>query len=205
MNRLLVAAAPTVVGMVYWATGHIHPAIVFYHVLCAIVVHGRRDRLRGYFHANRTIAFWAVGTTAVIVAFLLVAPLVLDPSPYREVFLRTLMPRHAARLFWIFAAYTMVVHVPLEEIYWRGVVLDPSPASLPAAILGNGAFFYLLHAVPMMMILGPAGLLLAAPAGAAGILWAIVTIRSRSLWPGLVSHWGADGVLLGEMWFFFIR
>jgi hypothetical protein len=35
--------------------------------------------------------------------------------------------------------------------------------------------------------------------------WAFVTIRSRSLWPGLVSHWGADGVILVLMWFYFIR
>jgi hypothetical protein len=70
---------------------------------------------------------------------------------------------------------------------------------------GNGAFFWLFHAVPMAMVLGPLGLLAAIPAGAAGAVSAFVAIRSRSLWPGLVSHWGADGLILAGMWFFFIR
>ena len=73
------------------------------------------------------------------------------------------------------------------------------------AIAGNGMFFYALHAVPMVMLLGARGALLALPTLAAGAFWAFVTIRSRSLWPGLVSHWGADGVILGLMWFYFIR
>jgi len=99
----------------------------------------------------------------------------------------------------------MLIHVPLEEIFWRAVVMDPEQGPACNTIPGSAFFFYLFHAVPMAMILWPLGPLLAVPAGAAGAAWAFVTIRSRSLWPGLVSHWGADGLILGGMWFYFIR
>jgi membrane protease YdiL (CAAX protease family) len=46
---------------------------------------------------------------------------------------------------------------------------------------------------------------MALPTAAAGAIWAWVTIRSRSLWPALVSHWGADALILAGMWFFFFR
>lgn len=59
--------------------------------------------------------------------------------------------------------------------------------------------------MPLRLLIGPEAFLLAIPAGAAGAGWAFVAMRTRSLWPGLVSHWGADAVILGMMWFYFIR
>jgi membrane protease YdiL (CAAX protease family) len=205
MNWLLAAAAPALVAGVYFATGWIHPAIVAYHVLCAVAILARRDRVRALFQGKRSTVLWAIGSSAAIAAFLAVASLVLDPRPYRGLFLHTLLPRHAAMLFWVFAAYTMIIHAPLEEVFWRGIVLNPASAAPSIAIAGNGIFFYALHAAPLAMLLGPRGALMALPTLAAGAFWAFITIRSRSLWPGLVSHWGADGVILGLMWFFFIR
>jgi membrane protease YdiL (CAAX protease family) len=206
MNWILAAAAPALVGAVLLLSGWIHPAILAYHLLCGIAIFRHRDRLRRLFRGDRTTALWAAGTTLAIAAVLLAAPLLQDPAPYRELFRRKLLPwGPPPALFAVFAAYTMVVHAPLEEIFWRAVVMDPERVSLRAAIAGNAAFFYLLHAVPMSIVLGPRGALFAAPTLAAGGLWAFVTIRSRSLWPGLVSHWGADGVILAGMWFFFIR
>jgi membrane protease YdiL (CAAX protease family) len=206
MNWALAAAAPATVGLVFWASGIIHPAIVAYHVLCGIAVWHRRARVRTLLRTDRSTFAWSAATTLVVALFLFAAPFVHDPRPYRELFRKTLLPwGDPATLFGIFAAYTMVIHAPLEEIFWRAVVMDPDRSPPRKAIAGNGAFFYLFHAVPMSMVLGPAGLLAAVPAGAAGALWAFVTIRSRSLWPGLVSHWGADGLILGGMWFFFIR
>ena len=72
-------------------------------------------------------------------------------------------------------------------------------------MFGNALFFYLLHALPMALLAGLRGWVFASPTLAAGGLWAFVTIRTRSMWPALVSHWAADAVLLGQMWFFFIR
>ena len=206
MNWALAAAAPAIAGLVFWASGIVHPAIVAYHLLCGVAVWRRRDRVRRLLRTDPTTLAWTSGTTLVIALFLLAAPFVHDPKPYRELFRKTLLPwGDPATLFGVFALYTMVIHAPLEEVFWRAVVMDPEESPPRTAIAGNGAFFYLFHAVPMTMVLGPLGLLAAVPAGAAGAVWAFVTIRSRSLWPGLVSHWGADGLILGGMWFFFIR
>lgn len=209
MNWALAAAAPAMVGLVFWATGLLHPAILAYHVLCAAAVWRHRIRVRTLLRADRSTLLWIAGTTLVIALFLVAAPFVHDPKPYRDVFRRTLLPwGEPTTIFTAFAVYTMVVHAPLEEIFWRAVVMDPSGERNNTTRLicfANGGFFWLFHAVPMAMVLGPLGLLAAVPAGAAGAVWAFVTIRSRSLWPGLVSHWGADGIILAGMWFFFVR
>ena len=206
MNWALAAAAPAIVGLVFWATGLIHPAIVAYHALCAVAVWRHRGRVRTLLRTDPTTLRWAAGTTLLVALFLIAAPFVHNPTPYRELFRKTLLPwGNPGTLFALFAVYTMVLHAPLEEIFWRAVVMDPVQSPPGTAIAGNGVFFYAFHAVPLTMVLGPLGLLAAIPAGAAGAVWAFVTIRSRSLWPGLVSHWGADGLILGGMWFFFIR
>jgi membrane protease YdiL (CAAX protease family) len=206
MNWALASFAPLTVGVVLAATGNLPAGIVAYHVLCAAAIAARRARVRTFFRLDAAILRWTAGTTLVIVGTLLLAPLVRDPSSYRGLFRSVVFPKgDPSTLFPVFAAYTLIVHAPLEEIFWRAVVLDPEWSPPRTAVPGNAVFFYLLHAVPMRLILGPEAFLLAAPAGLAGAVWAIVTIRSRSLWPGLVSHWGADAVILGMMWFYFIR
>jgi len=206
MNWALAAAAPAIVGLVFWAAGFIHPAILAYHGLCGVAVWRRRARVRALLRTDRSTAAWTAGTTLAIAVCLAAAPFIHSPAPYRDLFRRTLLPwGDPAGMFAMFAAYTMIVHAPLEEIFWRAVVMDPETPAPRNTILGNAFTFYLLHAVPLGMVLGPLGLAAAVPAGAAGAVWAFVTIRSRSLWPGLVSHWGADGLILAGMWFYFIR
>jgi len=198
----LAAAAPLLVGIVFMETLSVIAAIILYHGLCAIAVGLQRHRIRALLQQRDGVLRWTIGTTLLIVPVLFVAPWIQNPAPYRHLFLEVLLPRGDPSVAFVaFAVYTMIVHVPLEEMFWRGVVLDPERPSK----LGNGVFFYLLHAIPMTMMLGPKGALFALPTLAAGTIWAFVTIRSRSLWPGLVSHWGVDGVILGLMWFYFIR
>jgi membrane protease YdiL (CAAX protease family) len=206
MNWALAAAAPVLVGLIFWATRIIHPAILAYHALCGIALWRRRARVRAFLRTDGSTLAWTAGTTLVIALCLGAAPFLHSPAPYRDLFRTTLLPwGDPATLFAAFAAYTMVVHAPLEEIFWRAVVMDPGTPAPRSTIFANAFAFYLLHAVPMSMVLGPVGLLAAVSAGAAGAVWAFVTIRSRSLWPGLVSHWGADGLILAGMWFYFIR
>ncbi len=198
MNWVLAAAAPAVTVSLLALTGRIHPAMLAYHALCAIAIFVRRQQVRSLLTADRRTALWAIGTTLAIVVALPVAPFIVDLASFRGLFRQTLFPRgDPSTLFWAFAAYTLIVHVPLEEIFWRGAV--------GTSIAGNAAFFYLNHAVPMTIVLESRGMLYAAPTAAAGAVWAFVTLRSRSLWPALVSHWGADAAILGGMWFFFIR
>jgi membrane protease YdiL (CAAX protease family) len=206
VNWLLAAAAPTVLGLVFLAFGRIHPAMLADHALCAVAIFRHRARIRVLLPSPFRAWRGGLGTLALFLPFLVAGPFVLDPAPYREVFRRTLfLSGEPPVLFLLFAAYTLLLHVPLEEIFWRGVVLDPERAGLPSALAGSFLFFGALHAVPLGLILGPVGLLLSLPAAAAGALWAALTIRTRSLWPALVSHWGSDLIILGGMWFYFIR
>jgi len=202
MNLLLAAAAPLLVAGLLLLSGALPPAILAYHALCAVAVYRHRDRVETLLRRGEGQVRWTLLTTLLVLVSLALAPLLHDPAPYRELFQLTVLPWGSTGSgFALFAVYTLVVHAPFEEIFWRGVVLDPARPS----VAGNAAFFYLLHALPMVIVLGAKGLLFALPAGAAGAIWAFVTIRTRSLWPGLVSHWGADAMILVGMWFYFIR
>ena len=206
MNWLPAIAAPAVVGAAFLACGRIHPAILAYHVLCAVLILRNRTRIRPLLHPIRVPWKWALGTTALFTLFLIAGPLLVSPEPYRDLFRRILFPSgNPSSLFVLFAAYSLGVHVPIEEMFWRAVVLNPERDRPSLAILGQFLCFGALHAVPLGLILGYRGILYSVPAGAAGAIWTALTIRTRTLWPALVSHWGADLVILGGMWFFFIR
>src|SRR5262245_40806945 len=125
MNWALAAAAPAIVGLIFWASGIIHLGIVAYHALCAVAIWRRRDRVRIFLRTDRTTLAWTVWTTLAVALFLIAAPFVHDPAPYRAVFRKTLLPwGDPTTLFGLFALYTMVVHAPLEEIFWRAAVMD---------------------------------------------------------------------------------
>jgi len=191
---------------VFLASGRIHPAILAYHLLCAALVFRHWPRVRPLFRWERSTLGWTIGISLGILPFLLCAPLAVHPAPYREAFVRSLFPAGPKLAhFALFAAYTLLIHTPLEELFWRAVVTDPEHSTIPVALAGNAAFFGLLHAIPLGLVLRLPGLLFSLPAAAAGAVWAFVTIRSRSLWPAIVSHWGADAVILFGMWFFFVR
>lgn len=126
MNWALASIAPVIVGSLLMLTGHLHPGILAYHLLCAAAIGARRSRLRNFFGAGRAVRLWAAGTTLVVVGALFLAPLIRDPAPYRSLFRSVLFPwGDPSTGFWILAVYTLLVHAPLEEIFWRGVVLDP--------------------------------------------------------------------------------
>lgn len=206
MNWWLAAAAPGIIGLVLLGTGWVHLAVLAYHALCAASIIRRWSRIRPLLRRDPATWRWILGTTILIAFFLCLGPLVHDPSSYRDLFRATLFPGGRIEvLFPVFAVYTLAFHAPLEEVFWRAVVTDPARADLQSAVAGNAVFFGLLHAVPLTILLGPMGLLVSLPTAAAGAVWALVTIRTRSLWPALVSHWGADALILGGMWFFFIR
>src|SRR5258706_8596427 len=142
MNGPLASIATVMVGAVLLASGHLPPGIAAYHLLCAITIVGRRARLRTFFRGGRSPLLWTAGTTLVIVGVLLLAPLIRDPAPYRGLFLRTLFPWGNPRAgFALFAVYPLLVHAPLEEIFWRGVVMDPEWSPPRLAVPGNAVFF----------------------------------------------------------------
>lgn len=206
MHWLLGALAIAALGTIYVATSWVHAGIVAYHAVCLAGILIHRRRVRALLAGGRSTALWSIGTTLAILAGLAVPLLVWDPSSVREEANRQLFAwPDKMRTFAFFAAYTMIVHAPLEEIFWRGCFTDVEKASMRTAVLGNAAGFYLVHAVALAYGLGKLGLLVALPTAAAGAVWAFVTHRTRSLWPALWSHWAADAAILGGMWFFFLR
>lgn len=132
--------------------------------------------------------------------------LVYDPTPLagtvRGVFFAWTDPATAFRCF---AAYTFVVHVPFEELYWRAVVLDAFRDAHPRlALPANAGGFYLLHAAPMALVLGATGWLLAVPAGVAAAVWCWIRGRTGSVWPLLVSHAAVCAAILASIRAYFL-
>ena len=141
-----------------------------------------------------------------MVAGLLAPLLIYNPRPLGGEVRAALFPGpDAASMFWVFVAYTFIVHVPFEELYWRGVVLDAFRDRHPRlAIPANALFFYLLHAAPMALILGAQGWLLAIPTGAAAAAWCWIRGRTGSVWPLLASHAAVCAAILACVREFFL-
>lgn len=164
-------------------------AVLSYHAVCisALVVdRGWRGKLR----RPAGWARWTWISCGLILGGLGLSLLLPRPGDVGALLRERVFGNGAG--FWGFAVYSMLVHCPVEELFWRGVV-DPRSA------WANAAGFYLLHAVPLALFLGSTlqGALLALPAGAAGIYWSWLARRSGTLWPPLLSHAAADLAILG--------
>ena len=165
-------------------------AVLAYHAICiaALVVdRGWRGKLR----RPPACARWTSLSCALILGGLALSLLLPRPGDVGALLRERVFGNSESR-FWVFAVYSMLIHCPAEELFWRGVV-DPKSA-------GAGAVgFYLQHAAPLALFLGSPGqgLLLAIPAGAAGLGWSWLSRRSGTLVPALVSHAAADLAILG--------
>jgi uncharacterized protein len=101
----------------------------------------------------------------------------------------------------LLAVFYSVFHSLLEEYYWRWFVFGHLRRSLPvpaAAILSSLAFMS-HHVLVVGELAGDYGLrtwILASTVGAAGLIWAWLYHRSRSLYGPWLSHALADAALL---------
>ena len=169
------------------ALGGLFAALPVYHGACLVALAVDRRRVRA--RLTRPSARWVWLSMALVLGGLGLSLLLPRPGDVGSI-LRDRVFGGSEGRFWLFAAYSMAVHCWAEELFWRGVV---DPRSAPANAVG----FYLQHAAPMAVFLGsPWGVLLAVPAGAAGLFWSIVSRRSGSLWPALASHAAADLAIL---------
>jgi membrane protease YdiL (CAAX protease family) len=200
------AAAVLAMGLVYVASSWVHAGILAYHAVCLAAIIRHRKSIRPLLVWDRRIAVWTFWTTVVIVGGLLLPRLFWDPSSLRERAQAALLPREGREAFFAgFAAYTLLAHFWLEEIFWRGAFTDVPRVGLRTAVLGNAAGFYLVHAVALTWALGAVGVLLALPTAAAGAVWGCVTHRTKSIWPALASHFAADVAILAGMWIYFVK
>jgi membrane protease YdiL (CAAX protease family) len=190
---LWLAAVP--VGILTGALflpGGFHTANAAYHVWCGVLIYLRRERLRGRWGWSGRVRAWTIGTGAVSAAGLLGAILWVPRDVWVSGAARVLPASNPVLFFVLFGLASFFLHVPLEEVYWRGVILGPGRWSGSV----NTVFFYLLHAAPMSVLFGSIGWALGLPAAAAGAAWAFVTRRTGSLWPALLAHFVVVGLLL---------
>ncbi len=165
-------------------------AVLAYHAICFVALVVDRGWC-GKLRRPPACARWTALSCALILGGLALSLFLPRPEEV-GVLLRKRVFGDSETRFWIFAVYSMLVHCPAEELFWRGVV-DPRSAA------ANAVGFYLQHAAPLVLFLGSPlqGLVLALPAGAAGLWWSWASRRSGTLVPALVSHAAADLAILG--------
>ncbi len=94
-------------------------------------------------------------------------------------------------VFWIGAAYWILVNSVLEEYVWRWFCVKQCVTLMQPvwAVMGSALFFTLHHIVAMRVYLGtPAVVACAFGVFLGGAIWSAMYIQYRSIWPGYVSH-----------------
>ena len=89
---------------------------------------------------------------------------------------------------WLFCLYLVIVNSLLEELMWRGFVLQRLllVANRPAAILLSGFFYSLYHLVIGSVLFGPMwGLIITLLVFGTGVFWGWM----KGLFPGVYPTW----------------
>ena len=174
--------------------------LLAYHAVCAGAIVRHRRSLKPLFAWRAGLGLWTIGTTLAFLAGLASLLLIWDPASARGP-----MSFPSVRAFALTAAYTLLLHASLEEIFWRGVFTEVESARPLPALLGNAVTFYLVHVIVLTNAVGGWGWVAALPTAIAGLAWGWVTIRTRSIWPALVSHWAADAAILTGMGYYYLE
>jgi membrane protease YdiL (CAAX protease family) len=168
------------------------PAVVGYHVFCAVLPTVAGQDLRDSRLRSWPSRWWMIAT--VLISLLLVAIGGLAAGVVENA--RDLLPAgwevpaRLLHLFWLFAVYSIVVNAFLEEYFWRGFV------SRKTGLQGS-VLFWAMHAAAASVYFDVGiALLLTAPSLAAALAWAWMTRSSGSLWPAIVTHVAADAAIL---------
>lgn len=99
------------------------------------------------------------------------------------------------RWFWLFAVYMIVVNSLLEELLWRGFVLQRLLYGVTRwrAILASSFFFALYHLILGVVLFGWLwGAVITCLVYGVGVLWAWMKNRYPSVYPTWISHLLAD-------------
>lgn len=95
----------------------------------------------------------------------------------------------------------IVINPFLEELYWRGVMLNRLGRS-GAAIVVTAIFYSLYHILSVVLLFTwPLNILLVLPVFLAGLFWAIVRKKTGSLVSVMISHLLADAGIMSIYWF----
>jgi len=201
VSRAPLLAAPAVpyaavlIGL--YALHSAWAAMIIYHAgIAAIwIAAGRRPALRSLFEGlSAPCAIPLVlGALAVIPLVYLAWPSVaLDPD------MAALLARFglAGGPLVGFAVYAAIVNAPLEELFWRGVLLDTAQRPAPGDALFAGYHALVLALVVAWPVAVAAAIVLAAAAWA----WRVAAVRCGGLAVPFVSHLAADLAVIVAVW-----
>lgn len=97
-------------------------------------------------------------------------------------------------------AYWVLINSVLEEYVWRWFCVRQCERIWPqrTAIAASALFFTLHHIVAMSVYFPPVAVALCATGVfIGGLIWSILYVRTRSIWPGYVSHAIVDLAIFG--------
>jgi membrane protease YdiL (CAAX protease family) len=201
MSRAPLFAAPAVpyaavlVGL--FALHSAWAAVLLYHAgIAAIwIAAGRRPALRSLFKGLRPVA-----TVPVVLVGLAVGPVVWLAWPLvaLESDMAALLARFglAGWSLAAFAVYAAIANAPLEELFWRGVLLDETRRPAPSDALFAG-----YHVIVLLLVVEwPLAIAAAFVLTAAAWLWRIAASRYGGLAVPYISHLAADLAVIGAVW-----
>lgn len=97
-------------------------------------------------------------------------------------------------------AYWVLVNSVLEEYVWRWFCVRQCERIWPrrTAIAASALFFTLHHIVAMSVYFPPLAVALCSTGVfIGGLIWSVLYVRTRSIWPGYVSHAIVDLAIFG--------
>ncbi|MED4581779.1 type II CAAX endopeptidase family protein [Brevibacillus choshinensis] len=111
------------------------------------------------------------------------------------------------RWIWWFSLYLVVLNSLLEELFWRGFVLQrfKSAISRPVAVILTSFFYSLYHLVVSTVLFGLKwGVLITLLVFLVGIVWGWMKGKFPSVYPTWFSHMLADlGLVVPILWWVF--
>lgn len=111
------------------------------------------------------------------------------------------------RWIWWFSLYLVVLNSLLEELFWRGFVLQrfKSALSRPVAVILTSFFYSLYHLVVSTVLFGLKwGCLITLLVFLVGIVWGWMKGKFPSVYPTWFSHMLADlGLVMPILWWIF--
>ncbi len=155
-------------------------AIIYWSLSLFYSFRFKRQSLRAYFSKPKGSTAWFI--LALVVGSLPIFILI------RNI---TILNNPIVLITWLIFA---LINPFIEEIYWRGVLVDNLPFRGKWASVGYSTLLFVASKPLMWGVFSVAGrsLTILLPLGIMAIVWSIVYIKTKSLWWSITSHFLVD-------------
>ncbi len=155
-------------------------AIIYWSLSLFYSFRFKRQSLRAYFSKPKGSTAWFI--LALVVGSLPIFILI------RNI---TILNNPIVLITWLIFA---LINPFIEEIYWRGVLVDNLPFRGQWASVGYSTLLFIASKPLMWGVFSVAGrsLTILLPLGIMAIVWSIVYIKTKSLWWSITSHFLVD-------------